>query len=1326
MDGTEEPTDKFIHSPGPSSRRSAPVAGAEGGVGAIGDPQHSRSAVGESAERTGNENSSRDPASSRSVLSTRAEGDVGAVIQGTLDPIENNFGLTETRESSRSPSPRRSVTASGTEGGDVVVEKPAFVLQWNICGIHTRFPGMQLAVKAYNPSIIAIQELRSKKVDKLDRLEQGRYVWRSVQPTSGTHSNGVALGVDRNIPHKFIDVNTDLQVVAAVVDWPFKATYISVYVSRLDDIKTLAERLKTVVSNVPAPVVLLGDFNAHSDLWGGSSIDNRGRAVEELLVSSNMIFLNDGSPTRICPKDGHFSAIDLSITSESIASRFTWDVGDDCHGSDHFPLLLRITDKPIEVSKRPRWLYEKADWKRFQEVTIAPERIEVESVTAAIINAAKKSIPLTSCKIGTKSVHWWSTEVAEAVKIRRKHLRRLRKMDQNNPNRPAALADFQSARRKAREIIKEAKQKSWSNFVTGISPSLSTTEVWRRINCFRTGKKETIDRLLINGELVIEPKTVAERLADYFYEVSADSSMTTEHLEHRHTVTVKDPAFKNNEDEYYNEPFRLDELTFALKSCKGQSAGPDRVGYPMLQNLSPDLIRTVLELFNKIWICGHIPTSWKEGIVVPIPKTGKDCKELGNQRPITLVSCLGKLLEKMVNRRLLTLLESLGVLGEEQFGFRTGRGTDDYFADFEEEVQQVFDNRKHMDCVLLDITKAYDTAWRTPILASLERWGIGGRLARYVQDFLSERTFRVSIGNVLSELRIQENGVPQGTVLAVTAFLIRMTELRKYIPTPTRIRLYADDIMLTTVSKFPIANRKRTQNAVAAVETWTSLHGFQLAGSKSNVLHITRRHRTPELPAITTDTGPILAVQSARILGVTIDRRFNFLQHAYNTKNSTEGMNRLLNLIGGHLTSGSRSTLIQVHRATIQAKIFHGVGLTSRASEAVKRKIEPVYTAGIRRASGAFRSSPITSLLVEAGQLPFNYVETERLVGIATRIQSKDKNVQGEVLALQRAREQFENITQERIPAVEKVTRIGFRVWSTKALEIDWEMSAHVRAGDPSSKVLAAFRTVIGKYSDHRKIYTDGSVDNEMVGCGVVDGINNRYFRLPAYCSIFSAEAFAIMNALKSLEAGGPPVVVFSDSASVLSAIEGGKSCHPWVQAIELEMERVTATLCWIPGHSNIRGNEEADRLAGLARELEIHLTAIPASDIVRWAREKLRLAWEISWFKERNLQFRQIKPNTLPGIDRENQAEQRTLTRLRIGHTRLTHAGMFSGQFNECDTCGVRKTVPHILLECRALEGHRIAAGLPNNLYDILNNNPEAESRLLKFIRLAELFNEI
>lgn len=151
-----------------------------------------------------------------------------------------------------------------------------------------------------------------------------------------------------------------------------------------------------------------------------------------------------------------------------------------------------------------------------------------------------------------------------------------------------------------------------------------------------------------------------------------------------------------------------------------------------------------------------------------------------------------------------------------------------------------------------------------------------------------------------------------------------------------------------------------------------------------------------------------------------------------------------------------------------------------------------------------------------------------------------------------------------------------------------------------------------------------------------------------------------------------------------------------------------------------------ADELAGAAANLETLDLPIPAQDALRWAGDRIRLAWEQAWLGERDLFLRQVKPTTLPGTDRRDQAEQRALTRLRIGHTRHTHAGIFTGTRHDCTTCNQPLTVQHILLECQTLDGYRAAAGLAGSLYDILNNDRDTETKLINFLRRADLLNKI
>jgi hypothetical protein len=132
----------------------------------------------------------------------------------------------------------------------------------------------------------------------------------------------------------------------------------------------------------------------------------------------------------------------------------------------------------------------------------------------------------------------------------------------------------------------------------------------------------------------------------------------------------------------------------------------------------------------------------------------------------------------------------------------------------------------HGDIVSLDLSKAYDRAWRFPILKSLDDWGIKGRLSSYVQSFLEDRRFRVIIGNCRSGVRVQENGIPQGSVIAPTLFLICMQSLFTQIPSNTHILVYADDITLISFHHFKYIARKHLQSAVNLVGKWADTLGF--------------------------------------------------------------------------------------------------------------------------------------------------------------------------------------------------------------------------------------------------------------------------------------------------------------------------------------------------------------------------------------------------------------------------------------------------------------------------------------------------------------------
>ena len=126
---------------------------------------------------------------------------------------------------------------------------------------------------------------------------------------------------------------------------------------------------------------------------------------------------------------------------------------------------------------------------------------------------------------------------------------------------------------------------------------------------------------------------------------------------------------------------------------------------------------------------GILPDSWKEGVVIPILKPGKDSTNSANYRPIALTSCICKTMERMVIDRLVWFIEKNKLIAAIQSGFRKQRGTLNHLVRFETLIREAFIKKEHAVSVFFDLECAYDTTWKYGFMNDLHDFGIRGRLA---------------------------------------------------------------------------------------------------------------------------------------------------------------------------------------------------------------------------------------------------------------------------------------------------------------------------------------------------------------------------------------------------------------------------------------------------------------------------------------------------------------------------------------------------------------------------------------------------------------------
>ena len=160
----------------------------------------------------------------------------------------------------------------------------------------------------------------------------------------------------------------------------------------------------------------------------------------------------------------------------------------------------------------------------------------------------------------------------------------------------------------------------------------------------------------------------------------------------------------------------------------------------------------------------------REALIISIPQPGKDHFNPLHYRPIAVTSCICKTVERMVNERLDWYLEKNGLLAKQQCGYRANSSTVDHLIRLETFIRDAFIQNQHLVAVFFDLQKAYDTTWKHGIQPDLHDMGLRGNLPLFIGNFLTDRTFQIHLGTILSDVVHYEEGVSQGAILSTTLF----------------------------------------------------------------------------------------------------------------------------------------------------------------------------------------------------------------------------------------------------------------------------------------------------------------------------------------------------------------------------------------------------------------------------------------------------------------------------------------------------------------------------------------------------------------------------
>lgn len=408
----------------------------------------------------------------------------------------------------------------------------------------------------------------------------------------------------------------------------------------------------------------------------------------------------------------------------------------------------------------------------------------------------------------------------------------------------------------------------YNAYVDKMKTSLKTdpSSFWRYVN----SKKSTDNKpktLTFRGDRTTDEQIQAKFFADFFGEnfvdTQADSSQTQQPNTSQQNQT-HDNNFQLNFDFVYEEMIGINTK---------KSTGPDGIHPLLLKHCASTLAAPLTEIFNESLATGIFPDAWKRSSVTPIFKKGAR-SNVENYRCIAKLQTIAKFFEHLINSKLLLLVRDK--ICDNQHGFLKNRSTASNLSEFVHYVQTGLQSGHQIDVLYTDFSKAFDRVVHHILFRKLTQFGLPTNLISWLKSYLSNRTQFVKYGCSSSADFSVPSGVPQGSHLGPTLFLLFINDIMKEMG-EVMVLMYADDIKIAKIIK-STDDAATLQRAIDRLKLWCDQNMLHLNLDKCAVLTISKNKHV-----INTDyhfgSHIFKKVNEQKDLGVLIDSKLSFSKH---------------------------------------------------------------------------------------------------------------------------------------------------------------------------------------------------------------------------------------------------------------------------------------------------------------------------------------------------------------------------------------------------------------------------------------------------------------
>ena len=617
-------------------------------------------------------------------------------------------------------------------------------------------------------------------------------------------------------------------------------------------------------------ILVTGDFNINM------ADDRNNTKIKNLCQEYNL--------SQLISDSTHFteisqSTIDLILTNKS-ETILTSGVGEpflDQNIRYHCPIfcVLDFNKQKTKSFKRHIWLFDQGnyralsteltntDWNNMKDTDVNKY---ANNVTEHINKCTAKHIPNKVINVRPTDPSWLTTNIRKLIRKRKRFYLKYKKTKANSD-----YDVYKKFRNHVNNEIKKSKQAENDKLSDKLkSNNLGPKDWWKTLKSFiKPSQSSNMPPLINQGEVTSDNKGKAEVLNDFF---SSQNNID------EGEATVLDDSVENRQGNTIDSiQLTPPEVETCLRSLKtGKAAGPDTINNRILKEVSGPLSSPLCDLFNYSLTSGHFPDEWKKANITPIYKKD-DPSDPSNYRPISLLSAVGKVLEKLVHKHVFKFCCDNAIITSFQSGFVPGDSTVNQLIDIYNTFCKALDDCKEVRAIFCDVSKAFDRVWHKGLLYKLNKAGITGPLLSWFTNYLSNRKQRVVLPGTSSNWKPINAGVPQGSILGPLLFLIYINDIVEDIH--CNIRLFADDTSLYIVVEDPLTASQMLNSDMAKIHQWANKWLVKFNPAKSESMLFSRKVIRPFHPPILMDNQAISEVTTHKHLGVTFSNDCTWHAH---------------------------------------------------------------------------------------------------------------------------------------------------------------------------------------------------------------------------------------------------------------------------------------------------------------------------------------------------------------------------------------------------------------------------------------------------------------